>query len=63
MGHADDIRLRHWLSQQFLQHGNGDSERRDCRRDIQGIQRHAGLMGLQSNHEPAVWADVAADIL
>jgi hypothetical protein len=61
VGDANCRKLWIGLSQQLLQRRRVIWQRANRGRNLQGIQRYSGLMGIEPHHEPAVRANVAAN--
>ena len=50
------------LSDKFLRHRPASDQRTNRRRNLQGIQRYSGVLGLRPHNGPAMRANVVADI-
>jgi len=62
VGHADHYRLRHWVSWKLLQRRLFPTQCGNRGSDLQGLQRHSCVLGIQPDHGAAMRSNLAADI-
>src|SRR5436305_15128168 len=62
VGHANDYRLRHWVSGKLLQRRVFPTQCRNSRSNLQGLQRQTCVLGIESHYGASMRLELAADM-